>query len=147
MMRVYLDNCSLNRPFDDQSQVRIRLETEAKLFIQRQIRTGKIELAWSYMLDYENTANPFDERRSAVQVWHKHASIRTGETQEIVAKAQALVKLGIKSKDALHVASAIVMECDYFITTDDRILARTRALTDIVVMDPTSFIREMNHVD
>jgi hypothetical protein len=147
MMRVYLDNCRLNRPFDDQSQVRIRLETEAKLFIQRQIRTGKIELGWSYMFDYENTANPFDERRSAVQVWHKYAAIRTGETQEIVAKAQVLVRLGIKSKDALHVACAIVMECDYFITTDDRILARTRALTDIVVMDPTSFIREMNYVD
>lgn len=34
-MRVYLDNCCYNRPFDDQRQVRVRLETEAKLRIQR----------------------------------------------------------------------------------------------------------------
>jgi hypothetical protein len=31
MVRLYLDNCSFNRPFDDQSQLKIRLETEAKL--------------------------------------------------------------------------------------------------------------------
>lgn len=31
-MRVYLDNCSFNRPFDDQTQIKISLETEAKLF-------------------------------------------------------------------------------------------------------------------
>ena len=36
-MRVYLDNCMFNRPFDDQGQIRIRLESEAKLYIQDQI--------------------------------------------------------------------------------------------------------------
>lgn len=29
-MRVYLDNCCFNRPFDDQRQVRVRLGAEAK---------------------------------------------------------------------------------------------------------------------
>ena len=33
-MRVYLDNCCYSRPFDDQSQLRVRLEIEAKLEIQ-----------------------------------------------------------------------------------------------------------------
>lgn len=37
-MRVYLDNCVMNRPFDDQSHIRIRLEAEAKLYIQACIR-------------------------------------------------------------------------------------------------------------
>jgi hypothetical protein len=62
VMRIYLDNCCLNRPFDDQRQARIRLEAEAKLCIQQQVREGRIELAWSYMLDFENAANPFEER-------------------------------------------------------------------------------------
>ena len=35
-MRVYLDNCCYNRPFDPQEQLRIRLETEAKLEVQSQ---------------------------------------------------------------------------------------------------------------
>ena len=55
-MRVYLDNCCFNRPFDDQSQARVRLEAEAKLEIQQQITDKRIELAWSYVLEHENHA-------------------------------------------------------------------------------------------
>ena len=57
-MRLYLDNCCLNRSFDDQSQLRIRLETEATLAVQSLIRSRKLDLVWSYMLDFENSANP-----------------------------------------------------------------------------------------
>ena len=60
-MRVYLDNCCFNRLFDDQRQLRIRLEAEAKLYIQEAILGGKLELVWSYILDYEDAANPFDD--------------------------------------------------------------------------------------
>lgn len=37
-MRVYLDNCCFNRPFDDQSQARVRLEAEARLEIQQRVK-------------------------------------------------------------------------------------------------------------
>lgn len=56
-MRVYLDNCSYNRPYDDQSQMRIYLETQAKLHIQDMIRQEQIELVTSYILDFENSNN------------------------------------------------------------------------------------------
>ena len=49
-MRVYLDNCCYNRPFDEQAQLSVRLETEAKLEIQRQMRSGELEYVWSDML-------------------------------------------------------------------------------------------------
>lgn len=29
-MRVYLDNCCFNRPYDSRSQMRVPLETQAK---------------------------------------------------------------------------------------------------------------------
>ena len=48
-MKIYLDNCCFNRPFDDQSQLRILLEAEAKLRIQENIRSGTFELVWSYV--------------------------------------------------------------------------------------------------
>lgn len=73
-MRVYLDNCCFNRPFDDQSRARVRLETEAKLEIQQRIQDTKVELAWSYMLDFENRANPFEERRAVIARWRTLAS-------------------------------------------------------------------------
>ena len=46
-MRVYLDNCCFNRPFDDQTPLSIRLETEAKLYVQDQIKNGALSLGWS----------------------------------------------------------------------------------------------------
>jgi hypothetical protein len=45
---VYIDNCMFNRPFDDQTQIRIRLESEAKLYVQDKIKSEGIELIWSY---------------------------------------------------------------------------------------------------
>ena len=62
-MRVYLDNCCFNRPFDNQESIRVKLETDAKLYVQLMIRSGILELAWSYILDFENNANPFEEKK------------------------------------------------------------------------------------
>ena len=50
-MLIYLDICCFNRPFDDQKQIRIRIETEAKLFIQEEILAGKFQLAWVWCTD------------------------------------------------------------------------------------------------
>ncbi len=58
-MRIYLDNCCLNRPFDDQAIIRIKLEAEAVIHIQSQVVAKTIDLAWSYIIDYENQANRF----------------------------------------------------------------------------------------
>ncbi|MBI3410260.1 MAG: hypothetical protein HY040_18120 [Planctomycetes bacterium] len=39
-MRIYLDACSLQRPFDDRSQPRINVEAEAVLTILRLVESG-----------------------------------------------------------------------------------------------------------
>jgi predicted nucleic acid-binding protein len=143
-VRVYLDNCCFNRPFDNQRQMRVRLEAEAKLCIQEHIREGTLELAWSYILDFENTANPFEERRTTISRWRQYATIDVEETAAILQEANALAKLGLKAKDSLHIACAIAGECTYFLTTDDDILRRGKDVRGITVLDPTAFVREMN---
>ena len=143
-MRVYLDNCCFNRPFDDQTMVRIRLESEAKIHVQRMIRAGEIELAWSHILDYESDANPFEERRAAVERWKARAATDVEETPEVLDKAMELEELGVKSKDALHVACAIYAQCEYFPTTDDALLGKGKAIPEIKIIDPPAFIREVN---
>lgn len=143
-MRVYLDNCCFNRPFDDQGQTRIRLEAEAKLCIQEHIRGGTLELAWSYLLDFENAANPFEERQTTISRWRQYATIDVEETEAILQKAHALVALGLKAKDALHIACAIAGGCTYVVTTDDDILKRGKDVQGITVLDPTAFVRERN---
>ena len=143
-MRVYLDNCCLNRPFDDQRQIRVRLEAEATLCIQEHIRSETLELIWSYILDFENAANPFEERRTTISGWRQYATMDIEETAMILQRANRLAGMGLKAKDALHIACAIAGECTYFVTTDDNILKRRQDVHDIIMIDPTAFVREMD---
>ena len=59
-MRIYLDNCSYNRPFDEQLDIIVRLEAEAKLYIQELVKENRLDLVWSSVNEYENNDNPFD---------------------------------------------------------------------------------------
>ena len=86
-MIIYLDNCCFNRPFDDQNQLRIKLEAEAKLKIQEEVRLGNIKLGWSYILDYENSKNPFRERREQIIDWKKYAAHDIQENAEVIARS------------------------------------------------------------
>lgn len=142
-MKIYLDNSCFNRPFDDQKQLRIKLETEAKLDIQERIVQKEIEFTWSYILDFENEANPFEQRRFAIRGWKNYASVDTDETKEIVEKAERFHQMGIKSKDSIHLACAISMRCEYFLTTDDELIKKASGIKEIKVTDPISFIKEV----
>lgn len=116
-MRVYLDNCSYNCPYDDQSQMRIHLETQAKLHIQDIIRSGEIELVTSYVLDFENSNNRSIQKMMAIEKFMKeYATVYVSNKNEkdISNLAKAIMETGIKEKDAYHVACAVMAECDYF---------------------------------
>lgn len=139
-MRIYLDNCALNRPFDEQTQIRIKLEIEAKLYIQDKIKEKRIEIVWSYILDIENDANPFIERRNQIIKWKKYSIIDIEENENIIQKAKEIANCKIKAKDSLHISCAISTNCDYFITTDDYILKKSNAIKEIIIISPIMFI-------
>ena len=139
-MLIYLDNCCFNRPFDDQKQIRIHIETEAKLFIQGEILAGRFRLAWSYILDYENAANPYPERKETIANWKKRAAVDTDETKILLDVARQLNASGIKAKDSLHIASSVVVQCDYFITTDLFLIKKLANFEGIKVVSPVDFI-------
>ncbi len=142
-MKIYLDNCCFNRPFDDQSQLRIKLESEAKLKIQDEIMEGVFQLVWSYILQSENDANPFDERQRAVSAWEKYANMNICEKPSVLEKGDQLMQIGLRTKDALHIACAIEAGCEYFLTTDDKILNKSSLINKITITDPINFIREV----
>jgi predicted nucleic acid-binding protein len=137
-LKIYLDNCCFNRPFDDQTQLRIRLEAEAKLYIQARILNGKYQLAWSYILDFENIQNPFEQRKETIRNWREIAYIDIDENDKIIKLAESIATAGIKPKDALHIACAVTAGCEYFITTDAKIL--NKSIEGIKLIDPIGFI-------
>ena len=144
-MKIYLDTCCYNRPFDNQTQIKINLETTAKLAIQRNVKDGKYDLSWSYVLDYEISKNPYEERKEAIYPWRNAAKdILTQENSKIIDRAEKFVDEGLKSYDALHLACAIESECDYFITTDAKIL-KTQT-EEISIVDPIEFIKTTEEV-
>lgn len=141
-MRIYLDNCCFNRPFDDQSSITIRLETEAKLDVQEKIRAGRLSLVWSYILDFENSVNPLLERRVEIQKWKEISDSYIEETPEILQEMNKLLSYGLKPGDALHVACATALNCKYFLTVDKGILKKATDISTINIMNPVDFIIE-----
>lgn len=147
-MKIYMDNCCYNRPYDDQTHIRIYLETEAKLHIQDMVKRGNFELVTSFMLEYENGKNRFSHKKQAIaDFMSANESYYVGIEKKEEAKVIAgrIMESGVKSADALHVACAILAESDYFITTDDRLLKFQTE--DIQIVTPGEFIRRLEASD
>lgn len=140
-MLLYLDNCSFNRPFDNQTQLSISLESQAKLFIQQGILQGHFQLLWSYVLEHENSKNPFNERFASIYSWKELAVKHIIETEEILAFGESLMDRGLKMLDALHIACAYYGGCERFITVDKKLI--NKPITEVVVQNPVEFIREL----
>jgi predicted nucleic acid-binding protein len=136
--RLYLDNCSLNRPYDDQSFLKTYLESEAKLYVQAEILKGTFELAWSYVLDYEISFNPFPDRKTQIQKWKNIAKVDINVSDRVVKRGNEIMLKNIKPKDALHISCAIEAQCQYFITTDKKLL--NKSVDAITIINPTVFI-------
>ena len=142
-MRIYLDNCCYNRPYDDQTQIRISLETQAKLDIQQRIKNGELELVASYVLRYENSRNPYELRRKSIDDFVREnvsVYVDTDQADAVRQFADVIMSSGVKTADAYHVACAIVGGSDCFLTTDDRLLKyQTERM---IITDPINFIRD-----
>lgn len=135
-MRIYLDMCCFNRPYDDQTQARIHLETEAKLLLQQKVKSAECDLAWSSVLDFECNNNPFEERRFAILQWRWLAKNVVIANDDIVAQAKIHHMSGLGTFDALHIACAIAGQADIFITTDDRLIKKMRIMGTLPTMLP-----------
>jgi predicted nucleic acid-binding protein len=115
------------------------LESEAKLFVQKEILQGTFELVWSYMMDFENSVNPYENRKRAIAEWQNVAALDIDGSSEIIELGKKIMKKGIKKKDALHIACAIQAKCDYFLTTDKKIL--NGHFEEIITINPLDFIK------
>ena len=142
-LKLYLDICCYNRPYDDQQQTRIHLESLAKLHIQQSLVNGEFDFVWSFILEFENSKNPYPLRRETIRKFSYRCTQYVDETNadEVIKIATPIMASGVKEKDALHVACAIHTSCDYFLTTDDRLL---KYITErIKILSPVEFVSEM----
>ncbi|GHV53647.1 hypothetical protein FACS1894216_12030 [Synergistales bacterium] len=141
-MRIYLDNCCYNRPFDDQENVIVRLETRAKLTIQSLIKFGALDLVSSFMLLFEISAIETEYIKSNILNFvsaNAKVYVAKDKLENIMPIAEQIMLTGVKQSDAIHVACAVVASCAYFISTDKRLLKYKS--DSIKLIDPIDFIR------
>lgn len=123
---VYLDVCALNRPLDDQSQMRIRLEADAVLLILSHVRARALRMVVSPVHFIEASANPDLAKREHVQALLKDMGTEVAiDVIQARGRAEQLLQLGLGAADAAHVAFAELAGCD-FVTVDDRLLRQLR---------------------
>jgi hypothetical protein len=142
---VYFDMCALQRPHDDPSQIRVRLEAVAVLGLLEHCRSGAVGLASSDALHYEASRNPYPLRRAHAEAVLAEAIVRQPLTSAVETRADELVAAGLRPLDALHLASAEIVAADILCSCDDQLLRRGRALTaaPLRILSPIELTTEL----
>ncbi len=145
-MKIYLDNCALQRPLDDKSQTRIRLEAEAILSVLELCKVGELDLISSEALELEIEKSPVATRHNYAESALANAQSYVMLDDSIELRAHAFLNLGIKPLDALHLACAEAAEADYFCTCDDQFLRRAQTIRGLktVLVTPLELVKELN---
>jgi predicted nucleic acid-binding protein len=126
-----MDNCCLDRPFDDQSNLRVHLEGEA-------IKTiiALIEQRWllvsSQILEFEISKNGDVSREKELNLINALAHTVIKIDTNIAKRANEFELRGLQAFDALHLACA-EGNADIFLTVDDKFLNKARIFQDIDV--------------
>ena len=144
-MKIYLDACCLNRPFDDQRQPRVRLEAEAISLILQKLHQHEWEWIGSEILVYEIGQTVDVERRERLLLLAGQSYHSVELTEEILIRAEKLEASGFDSYDAIHLASAEQAKVDVFLTTDDRIQKianRKKAVFSFAIANPVRWLEE-----
>lgn len=155
-MKIYFDMNIYNRIFDDQTQMRIRFESMAIDILFELVEKEKYELMWSFILEYENSRNPFMERKlniKSISTLCKE-TIKPNDNIKLIAK-DIVKNSNTKDKDALHLASAVNGECKYFITCDDKFIKTVEknreslkdTIQNIKLYNPIDFLRKEMDID
>jgi predicted nucleic acid-binding protein len=145
-MKIYLDVCCLNRPFDDQMQERIHLESEAVLGILEYCQSGSWWLMSSEAIEEEISRIPDEEKRERVKILCRHARVKVKIDSFTEKRALELEESGFNAFDALHLACAEHGKADIFLTTDDQLLHRAllnKRILKVRVENPIKWLMEV----
>ena len=144
-MRIYLDCCSLQRPFDDRSQPKIAVEAEAVLVILALCESDRLKLISSDALLFEIGRIPNQDRKEDALAILKIAQATVELSPEIEKLAGRLETSGLKPLDALHLAFASASKVDYFCKCDDKFLKKAKNFDSLntKVVSPTELVMEL----
>lgn len=144
-MKIYLDTCSIQRPLDDKSQIRVILEADAVLAILDASTDGRVEIISSEALLFEIERNPNLARQEYALDVLSSASAFVVVSDTVEKRARDLHARGLTPLDALHVASSEAAQADFLCTCDDRFLRKARSMKELRtrVVSPLDLIGDL----
>ncbi|MHA1156493.1 MAG: PIN domain-containing protein [Candidatus Heimdallarchaeota archaeon] len=146
-MRIYLDVCCLYRPFDDQTQDIIHLESEAILVILQNCEEedSDWQLVNSDIIKYEISNTPNNIRKQKATKIMELAKEYITLDKEIIFNAKRIEQQSIDPVDALHIASAEIAKVDVFLSTDKELIkkASKSGIVNIKVENPIKWLVEV----
>jgi predicted nucleic acid-binding protein len=92
------------------------------------------------VLDFENNDNPYEDKKNAIAPWKDIAGEYCPSSDDVLSLGCEIMKQGVKAKDALHIACAVSSGCEYFITTDSKLI--NKRIENITIINPIDFVRE-----
>ena len=145
-MKIYLDCCCIQRPFDDRSQPRIAVEAEAILVVIALCESDHLKLISSDALLLEIHHIPYHIRKNDALAILNLAKETIKLNSEIETLARKFSTYGIKTFDALHLAFASFSKLDYFCTCDDKFIKKAKSLENLntKVVSPTELVMELD---
>jgi predicted nucleic acid-binding protein len=145
-LRIYIDLCCLNRPSDDLSHDRNRIESEAVITIIEYCEKGVYTLVGSSVLNLEIENNSDEEKKEKVLSIKKIMMETIELDQEIIQRGFALEEMGFKPFDALHIACSEKAKVDVFLTVDDKILKKAlkeKKNIKVKIRNPLHWLEEL----
>jgi len=142
---LYMDCCCFNRPYDDLSEAKVRLESESIMTIIDLCEQHDFTICGSDVLIDEFNRTVDKVKLEKVLALYSSTISETIELyDEIIDRASDLIQCGIKPFDALHVASAEYAKVDVFLTVDNKLLnAMKRAKVSVLTKNPAAWLLEV----
>ncbi len=124
LKKIYLDVCTLCRPYDDQSYSRIRLESAAVHLILKAVETRYYKMIYSPVHLAEISAIPDELEKFDLLLFLERMAVNPEVDNSIARRsAEGYFRYGFGIADAAHLAFAELAQAD-FISCDDKLIKK-----------------------
>lgn len=153
---IYLDTNVYSRPFDDQTNAKIRAEANAFLKILAEVKAGRLNLLSSDILKFEVDEIIDEKNRFKIISYLEWCDGHVNSSEKILKLGKVIQQdCHLRARDALHIASAILGKARYFLSCDSRVTqkkqsncyrrhAKNYQRGYFSAMNPTLFLEKLN---
>lgn len=149
-MRLYFDVCCYSRLFDDQTQVKIYMESEAVLNIINIAKQSNEDIIGSSALDLEiDQIDNIEKREKIKYFYHQTITEKTDYTQNVLNRVKEISEqTKIKTLDSFHLSFAENSNVDILLTTDARFEKYCSKMNlKVKVINPIKYLMEVLQYD